>query len=175
MCPKEAILGEPLEKQACHYAENALCYRYFSRNLVKIYRTAILMNIFWYMQSKKQGSTHPVVFFNPLMLVAIKWHKYLNKPASLSWRFAQVCITLCYPVVLKGQKSFWTFLSNNQMKSEASHQLCCLKKLLKKFQKTPRKTFVTYSAHLQSFKLANMLNSIFPQMSTGPQISASLR
>ena len=65
------------------------CYKCFTRNLVKIYRTAILTNFFWCMQSKSQWSTHPVVFFNPLMLVVTKdTHIYLNKPGSLSWRFA---------------------------------------------------------------------------------------
>ena len=64
------------------------CCRCFSWNLVKIYRVAILMNFFQCMRSKSQWSTHPVVFFNPLMLVATKGHTYLNKPESLSWRLA---------------------------------------------------------------------------------------
>ena len=33
---------EEAMKQACNYAENVLCYRGFSKNLAKIYRTAIL-------------------------------------------------------------------------------------------------------------------------------------
>ena len=45
------------------------CYRCFSKNLVKIYRAAILTNSFKCMWSKSLWSTHPVVFFNPLMLV----------------------------------------------------------------------------------------------------------
>ena len=36
------------------------------------------------MQSKTQLITHPVVFFNLLMLVVIKGHTHLNKPESLS-------------------------------------------------------------------------------------------
>ena len=44
-------------------------YRCFSRNMVKIYRTAILTNYFRCIKSKSQWSTHPVLFFNPLMLV----------------------------------------------------------------------------------------------------------
>ena len=63
------------------------CYRCFSRNLVKIYRTAILTNFFLCMRSKSQWSTYQVVFFNPLMLVVTKQHTYLNKPGSFSWRF----------------------------------------------------------------------------------------
>ena len=62
------------------------CYKCFTKNMVKIYRTAILTNFFWCMRSKSQWSTHPVVFFNPLMLVVTKdIHIYLNKPASLKW------------------------------------------------------------------------------------------
>ena len=37
---------EGAKKQACSYAENALCYRYFSRNFAKIYRAAVLTNFF---------------------------------------------------------------------------------------------------------------------------------
>ena len=66
---------ELAEKQAFSYAENALCYRCFSRNLAKIYRTAILTNFFRYMRTKSQWSTHPVVFFNLLMLVVTKGHR----------------------------------------------------------------------------------------------------
>ena len=75
---------EGAKKQACNYVEDVLCYRCFSRNSVKIYKTAILMNFFQFMQSKSQWSTHLVVFYNPLMLAVTKGHKYLNKPGSLS-------------------------------------------------------------------------------------------
>ena len=75
------VLGNPLKvyfegakKQACNYAENALYYRCFSRNLARIYRTAILSNLFWCMQSKSQWSTHLVAFFNPLIMVVTKKH-----------------------------------------------------------------------------------------------------
>ena len=40
------------------FTKNVLCYWCFSKNLAKIYRTAILMNYFWWW---------PVVFFNPLI------------------------------------------------------------------------------------------------------------
>ena len=36
------------------------------------------MNFLQFMQSKSQWSTHLVVFFNPLLLVVTKEHKYLN-------------------------------------------------------------------------------------------------
>ena len=66
------------KKQACNYAENALCYRCFSRNLAKMYRTAILTNFFQCMQNKCQWNTYAVVFFNPLMLVVTTGHTYLE-------------------------------------------------------------------------------------------------
>ena len=53
---------EGAKKQACDYAENVLCYRHFSSGLAKIYRTAILSDFLWCMQSETQWSTHPVVF-----------------------------------------------------------------------------------------------------------------
>ena len=65
---------EGAKMQACNYAENKTCYRYFSKNLTKIYRTAALN--FRCMQSKSQWSTHLMVFFNHLMLVVTKEHTY---------------------------------------------------------------------------------------------------
>ena len=88
---------------------------------------------FWCMQNKDQWSTDPVVFFNHLMLVLIKEHTYLNKPAILSRSFAYICITSCYHQMLKYKKIFWEFLWNNHAKSEGFHQLFSLKKLLWKF------------------------------------------
>ena len=138
---EEAIFGETLGKHQWResifniVAENALRYRCFFRNLVKIYRKAILKNFSRCMRSKSQWCTHSVVFFNPSMPVVIKGDAYLNKPASLSWRFAQVCMSFCYHQELKGWKIFWKFLRNNQtkLKGEASYQLCSLKKLFWKF------------------------------------------
>ena len=78
----------------------------FSRNAAKSYRIAILTNFFWCMRSKHQWSTHPLLFFNPLMLVVTKGHTHLNKPASLSWRFAYVCMIFCHNQVLKGVLKF---------------------------------------------------------------------
>ena len=82
--------GNPLKvyfqgakKEACDYAENALYYRCFSRNLAKIYRTANLPNFFRCMQGKSQWGTYPVVFLDPLMLVVTKGHTYLNKLEAL--------------------------------------------------------------------------------------------
>ena len=64
------------ERACFHHSSNlvtnALCYRRFPRNLPKIYRTVILKNFFQYMNSKSQKRAHPVVFFNPLMLVVKK-------------------------------------------------------------------------------------------------------
>ena len=45
---------EGAKKQACNYAENVLCYRHFSSGLAKIYRTAILSDFLWCMQSETQ-------------------------------------------------------------------------------------------------------------------------
>ena len=59
-----------------------LCHRHFSRNLVKIYRKAMLTNFFWCMRSKSQQSTHPVMFSNPLMLVVTKGNTYLKSQSS---------------------------------------------------------------------------------------------
>ena len=85
--------------QSIDLRSNALRYRCFSRNLAKIYKTAILTNFFRCLQSKNQWSIHPVVLFNPLMLVGTKWH-----PGSLSWSFAYVCMTFCYHQRVKGLK-----------------------------------------------------------------------
>ena len=52
----------------------------FLGNWSKIYKAATLANLFQCIRSKSQWSTHPVVFFNSLMLVI--------KPGSLSLRFA---------------------------------------------------------------------------------------
>ena len=84
---KEGILWrrsyfEEAQKEACNYAKNVLCHRHFSRNLVKIYRKAILTNFFWRMRSKSQQSTHPVMFSNPLMLVVTKGNTYLKSQSS---------------------------------------------------------------------------------------------
>ena len=86
---------EGATKQACHYAENALCYRCFFGSLAKIYRTSILMN-FGCVGTKIQWNNHPVMFFNTLVLVVTKGHNYLNKLGSRSRRFASVCTTFCY-------------------------------------------------------------------------------
>ena len=84
---KEGILWrrsyfEEAQKEACNYAKNVLCHRHFSRNLVKIYRKAMLTNFFWCMRSKIQQSTHTVMFSNPLMLVVTKGHTYLESHSS---------------------------------------------------------------------------------------------
>ena len=77
---------EPLEKhqrksmfspelQACSYVENALCYRCFSRNLAKIYISAILKNFFFWMYAKQKTVEYSLRgVFNPLMLVVAKEH-----------------------------------------------------------------------------------------------------
>ena len=40
------VYFEGAKKQAYNYAENALCYSCFSRNMAKIYGKATLMNFF---------------------------------------------------------------------------------------------------------------------------------
>ena len=57
-----------------------LCYRCFSSNLPKIYKTAILKNFFWCIRCKNQWSSQIVVSFNPLMLWQQQEHTYLNRP-----------------------------------------------------------------------------------------------
>ena len=58
------------------------------------------------------------------------------------------------------------------MISETSHQLCVFfeKAVLKIFRKFVEKHSwqSSYSTYLQTFKLANMLNTVFPQISPGP-------
>ena len=64
-----------LELQACSYVENALCYRCFSRNLAKIYISAILKNFFFWMYAKQKTVEYSLRgVFNPLMLVVAKEH-----------------------------------------------------------------------------------------------------
>ena len=84
---EEAILWRYALKELRSNLTTVLCYKCISRNLAKIYKTTIFMNVFWCMWSKSEWSTPSVVFFNPLMLVFTKGHTYLNKPGSLSWRF----------------------------------------------------------------------------------------
>ena len=59
---------EGAKKQNRNYDENVVLQMFFS-SFAKIYTTAILTNCFRCIRSKSQWSTHPVVFFNPLMLV----------------------------------------------------------------------------------------------------------
>ena len=40
------VYFEVAKKQACNYAENALCYRCFSGNPAKLYRAAIFKELF---------------------------------------------------------------------------------------------------------------------------------
>ena len=67
---------------------------------------------------------------------------------------------------------FWKFLRNNQTKSETFQ-----KAALKNFRKFLEKYLwqSSCSTYLQTFRLANMLNTVFPQISAGPQIITSLR
>ena len=99
---KEAILWRGTLKELRSKLATMCCYRYFSRNLAKIYRTAILTNFFLCMQSKSQWSTRQVLFLNSLMLVVTKRHTYLNKPESFSRR---ICMNeLLLPPGIKGLK-----------------------------------------------------------------------
>ena len=68
-----------------------------------------------------------MVFFNALILVLTKGHTYLNLEVVVEGLLGYIIsfVTRCsfnLTVLLK-------FLRNNQTKSEASHQLCFLKKL----------------------------------------------
>ena len=72
MYSEGAIFGETL-KTSVKERIFTIC---FSRNLVKIYRIAILTNFFQCMRNKNQRSTHhTVVFVNHLILVVTKGHK----------------------------------------------------------------------------------------------------
>ena len=81
---------EGAKKQACNYSENAMCYRWFSRNLAKIYRPAVLMNFFRCMRRKSHWSTHPGVFFNPSVPVVKKGHIIKQ-----TWKL-KVCLRLSW-------------------------------------------------------------------------------
>ena len=94
------VYFEGAKKQACNYAENALCYRCFSRNKVTeqlFYRT--------FCDACEASG------------VLTQWCMY----------------ELLLPTVVKRLKGVLKIFRNNQMKSEASHQLCSLKKLFRKF------------------------------------------
>ena len=46
---------EGVKKKTCNYAEHVLCYRCFSKNFTKIYRTAISMNFSDVCKAKASG------------------------------------------------------------------------------------------------------------------------
>ena len=70
---------EGAKKQACKYAVNALCYRCFSRNVAKIGLNNYFNELFRCVESKSRWSIHPVVLFNPSMLVVPNGHIYLKQ------------------------------------------------------------------------------------------------
>ena len=80
-----------------------------------------------------------------------KGHILLNKPGSLSWRFAISMYELLLPPGVKGLK----FLSNSQTLLEVSHQLCSLKKLFWKFSRNFKK-IIYDRVHIGSSTMLNM-------------------
>ena len=112
---------EGAKKQVGDYTENVSC---FSRNFVKILQGSYFNKLFLLVQSKNQFSTHPVVFFNLLMLLVTSGHTYLNLEVLVEG--LPECV---HHHLLFGEKVFWKILRNNQTKWEASCQLCSLEKL----------------------------------------------
>ena len=125
--------------QAYTYVENVLYYRCFSRNLAKIYRTAIFSDVC-------EAKTIGVLTQWCLGSFNAGCSKRTCIPKQTCNSQLKVCLSM-YDVLLpsgiKGLKGVLEIFSHNQIKSEAYRLSCSLKKTSESFQKIPRKKSVT--------------------------------
>ena len=105
------------------------------------------------------------------MLLVTKGQTYLNKAASLSWTFCLSMYDFLLPPGIKGLKVILEIFKEQSHKISSVLPAVFFEKVVYKiFRKFLEKHLwqSSYSAYLQTFKLVNMLNTLFPQISTTP-------